>query len=147
MPNRFKVTARQVGGSSVNLCRADNVVACLTDVGNSKHRCRLAGRCEHGCHAALQIADFLCYDVVRRVLQTGIEVAVSFQIEQFAHILAGGILKGGGLDNGDLAGFAVAGGVTALHADSITIHTTYSFTGFVHIAQFPAGVLQPPAGN
>ena len=49
--------------------------------------------------------------------------------------------------NGNLAGFAVAGGVTALHTDGIAIHTTYSFTGFVHIAQFPAGVLQPPAGN
>ena len=24
---------------------------------------------------------------------------------------------------------------------------TYSFTGFVHIAQFPAGSIQPPAGN
>jgi len=31
--------------------------------------------------------------------------------------------------------------------DLETNHTTYSFAGFVHIAQFPAGSIQPPAGN
>ena len=123
------------------------MVACFAEVEQSKEVCSLTAAGQHCSRAAFQLADLLSHKVAGGVLQTGIEVAVSFQIEQLAHILAGGILKGGGLNNGDLAGFAVAGGVTALHADSITIHTTYSFTGFVHIAQFPAGVLQPPAGN
>ena len=108
---------------------------------------RLAGGEQHGSGASLQGADLGRHGVVGGVLEAGIELAAGLQIKQLAHILAGGILKGGGLDNGDLAGFAVAGGVTALHTDGIAIHTTYSFTGFVHIAQFPAGVLQPPAGN
>ena len=42
--------------------------------------------------------------------------------EQLAHVLAGSVLERSGLDDGDLAGFDVAGGVAALHADGITVH-------------------------
>jgi len=89
-----------------------------------------AGR-QHGGGAVFQLADLFRHEIAGGILQAGIEIAVGFQIEQLAHVLTGGILEGGGLDDGDLAGFAVAGGVTALHADGIAIHTTYSFTGFV----------------
>ena len=34
----------------------------------------------------------------------------------------GGIFEGGGLDDGDLAGLAIAGRITALHTDGITVH-------------------------
>ena len=64
-------------------------------------------------------------------IDSQIEIAVCFQIEQLAHILAGGVLEGGGLNDGDLARLAVAGGVAALHTDGITVHTTYSFAGFL----------------
>ena len=137
----------QVEGAAVDGTGCHDVVACFAEIEQGKEVCSLTAAGQHCGRAAFQLTDLLSHKVAGGVLQTGIEVAVCFQIKQLAHILAGGILKGGGLDNGDLAGFAVAGGVTALHADSITIHTTYSFTGFVHIAQFPAGVLQPPAGN
>jgi hypothetical protein len=137
----------QIEGAAVDGTGCHDVVACFAEVEQGKEVCSLTAGSEHSGSAAFQLADLLSHKVAGGVLQTGIEVAVSFQIEQLAHVFAGGILEGGGLNNGDLAGFAVAGGVTALHTDGITIHTTYSFTGFVHIAQFPAGVQRPPAGN
>ena len=127
----------QVEGASVDGAGGHDVVPCLADIEQGKEVCSLTAAGQHCGRAAFQLADLLSHKVTGGVLQTRIEVAVSFQIEQLAHVLAGGILEGGGLDTGDLAGFAVAGGVTALHADGIAIHTTYSFTGFVHIAQFP----------
>ena len=72
--------------------------------------------------------------VVRRVLQAGIEVAVGLQVKQLAHVLAGGVLEGGGLDDGDLAGFAVAGGIAALYAQGIDA----VFAGLIHdLTSFP----------
>ena len=126
MPKR---NGEQVGGSSVNLCRADNVVACLTDVGNSKHRCRLAGRCEHGCHAALQIADFLCYDVVRRVLQTGIEISLLLQIEQFSHFLAGCIFECCALVNRKYTRLTVFRLPSSLYTDCV-LAVSHNFSPF-----------------
>ena len=137
----------QVEGTAVNGAGCHDMVACFAEVEQSKEVCSLTTAGQHCGRAAFQLTDLFGHKVAGGVLQTGIEIAVGFQIEQLAHILAGGVLEGGGLDNGDLAGFAIAGGITALHTDGITIHTTYSFTGFVCITQFPAGVQRPPAGN
>ena len=137
----------QVEGAAVNGAGRNDVVARVADVEQGKEVCSLTAAGQHCGRAAFQLTDLFGHKVAGGVLQTGIEIAVGFQIEQLAHVLTGGVLKGGGLDNGDLAGFAIAGGITALHTDGITIHTTYSFTGFVCITQFPAGVQQPPAGN
>ena len=121
----------EVEGAAVDGAGRHDVVACFAEVEQREEVCGLTAGGEHGGSAAFQLTDLLGHQVAGGVLQAGIEVAVGFQVEQLAHILAGGILEGSGLDNGDLAGFAVAGGVTALHADGITIHTTYSFAGFV----------------
>ena len=121
----------QVEGAAVDGAGRHDVVARLAEVEQGEEVRGLAAAGEHGGGAALQLADLLGHQVAGGILQAGIEVTVSFQVEQLAHVLAGGVLEGGGLDDGDLAGFAVAGGVTALHADGITIHTTYSFAGFV----------------
>ena len=114
------------------------MVACLAEVEQCEEVCGLTAGRQHGGGAALQLADLFRHQITGGILQAGVEVAVGFEVEQLAHVLAGGVLEGGGLDDGDLAGFAIAGGITALHTDGITIHTTYSFTGFVCIAQFPA---------
>ena len=134
------------GGSDAHLCHGDrnevegaavdgagghDVVPCFADIKQRKEVCGLSAGGKHGGSAALQLADLFGYHVAGGVLQTGIEIAVCFQIEQLAHVLAGGVLEGGGLNDGDLTGLAVAGGIAALHADSITVHTTYSFAGFL----------------
>ena len=48
---------------------------------------------EHSGSAAFQLADLLSHKVAGRVLQTRIEVSVSFQIKQLAHVLAGIVFK------------------------------------------------------
>ncbi len=130
----------EVEGASVDGAGRHDMVASLTEVEQCKEVCRLTAGRQHGGGAALQFADLFRHHIAGGILQTGVEIAIGLKVEQLAHILAGGILEGGGLDDGDLTGFAVAGGIAALHADGITIHTTYSFAGFVCIAQFPAGV-------
>ena len=106
----------------------------------AKEVCGLSAGGKHSGGAAFQLADLFGYHVAGGVLQAGIEIAVCLQIEQLAHVLAGSVLEGGGLDDGDLTGFAVAGGVAALHTDGITVHTTYSFAGFFgREGRFPAG--------
>ena len=77
---------------------------------------RLAGGGKHGRRAALQGRDLGRYRVVGGVLQPGVEVAAGLQVEEFAHVAAGSVLKGGALNDGYLPGLAVAGGVARLHA-------------------------------
>ena len=137
----------EVEGAAVDGAGCHDVVTGLAEVEQGKEVGSLPAGSQHGSGAAFQFTDFLSHKVTGGVLQAGIEVAVGLQVKELAHVLAGGVLEGGGLDDGDLAGFAVSGRIAALHADGITIHTTYSFAGFVHIAQFPAGSIQPPAGN
>ena len=137
----------EVEGAAVDGAGCHDVVTGLAKVEQGEEVGSLPAGSQHGSGAALQLADLFGHQVTGGVLQTRVEIAVGLQVKELAHVLAGGVLEGGGLDDGDLAGFAVSGRIAALHADGITIHTTYSFAGFVHIAQFPAGSIQPPAGN
>ena len=70
-------------------------------------------------------------------MQAGVEVAACLQVEQLAHVLAGGVLEGGGLDNGDLPGLAVAGGVAPLDADGFDViaHIFLPFC-FIKVVEF-----------
>ena len=54
-------------------------------------------------------ADLGRHRIVGGVLESGIEVTAGLQVEQLAHLLAGLIAEGGGLDDGEIAGLAVAG--------------------------------------
>ena len=112
----------QVERTAVDGAGRHDMVACLADVEQGEEVGRLAAGRQHGGSAALQLTDLLCDDIAGGVLQAGVEIAVGLQVKQLSHILAGGIFKGSGLDNGDLAGLAVAGRIAALHADGITIH-------------------------
>ena len=123
------------------------MVPCLADIEQGKEVCSLSAGGKHSGGAAFQLADLFGYHVAGGVLQAGIEIAVCLQIEQLAHVLAGSVLEGGGLDDGDLTGLAVAGGVAALHTDGITVHTTYSFAGFLVGKDDSPQEGLPPAGN
>ena len=123
------------------------MVACLTEIEQRKEVGGLTAGRQHGGGAAFQLADLFRHHVAGGVLQAGVEVAVGLEVEQLAHVLAGSVLERSGLDDGDLAGFAVAGGVAALHADGITVHTTYSFAGFLVGKDDSPQEGLPPAGN
>ena len=103
----------QIIAAAVNRRRSNNMAARLADVEQGKEVRRLSGRCEHCRSTALQLRNLSCYEIAGRVLQAGVKIACSLQVEQLAHCLACIILKGCGLDNRNLARFAVAGFVTA----------------------------------
>ena len=140
--NRDEVECAAVDGAG-----GYDVVSCLADIEQGKEVCGLSAGGKHSGSAAFQLADLFGYHVAGGVLQAGIEIAVCLQIEQLAHVLAGSVLEGGGLDDGDLTGLAVAGGVAALHTDGITVHTTYSFACFLVGKDDSPQEGLPPAGN
>ena len=101
------------------------MVAAGGDVEQREEVGRLTGGGEHGGGAALQRGDLRGHEVVGGVLEPGVEIAAGLQIEELAHVLAGGVFERGGLDDGDLARLAVSGGVAALHAygsDALSVH-------------------------
>ena len=105
----------QVEGAAVNGGGGHDVVAAAGDVEEGEEVGRLAGGGQHGRGAAFQLTDLGGHVIVGGVLEPGVEITGGLQIEELAHVLAGGVLEGGGLDDGDLAGLAVAGGIAALH--------------------------------
>ena len=116
---------KKVEGPTVDGGGGDDVVSAARDVEDGIEVGRLSGGQQHGGGAPLQGADLGRYRVVGGVLQSGIEVAAGLQVEQLAHLLAGLIAEGGGLDDGEIAGFAVAGpvaGVEAVGGDLIIAH-------------------------
>ena len=68
------------------------------------------------------------------VLQAGIKITAGLQVKQLAHIVGAIIFESGALHNGNLAGFAVAGGIAALYAQGIDA----VFAGLIHdLTSFP----------
>ena len=116
-PETFQRNAQQVGGSAVNLRRADHVGTGFTDICH-RQQCRgLSGRCQHRCRSAFQITDLLCNHVAGRVLKSGIKISFFFQIEQFSHLFAGLIFECRALINRKHSRFPVLWLPSALDAD------------------------------
>ena len=101
------------------------MIAAGGDIKDGKEGCRLTGAGQHGGGAALQLADLGRHRIAGGILQSGIKIAAGLQIEKLAHIITAGIFKGGALNNGDLAGFAVSGGITALHTFGFDLKITH----------------------
>ena len=95
---------------------------------------RLAGRGEHGRRSPFQGADLGGHPGPGWVLQTGVEVALGLQVEQGPHGLAALVAEGGALDDGDVPGLPVAGGVAsvdALGAFLVILHGFASSLGLI----------------
>ena len=121
---------KQVIGAAVDGGGGHHMVTAVGDVEHSIEVGRLAGGGEHGGGSTLHVADLGRHHVVGGVLQAGIEISAGLQVEQLAHVLAGVIFKCGGLDNGDLAGLAVARRIAALDAlgiDGVIAHVVSFF--------------------
>ena len=112
----------EVEGSAIDAAGGHDVIPRRADIEQRKKVGCLAAGGQHRCGAAFQLTDLLRHIVAGGILQAGVEVALGLQIKQFSHILTGRILKCSGLDNGDLAGLAVARRVAALYADGIAFH-------------------------
>ena len=108
--------------TAVNFRAGNDVIAAVCNIENAVEVCRLPGRGEHCGGAAFELTD-LCRDiVVGRVLQTGVKISARFQIEKFAHILAGIVFERGALYDGNLSRFSVFRLIAALNANCISFH-------------------------
>ena len=95
------------------------MVACLTDIKNSVEVGRLSAGCQHGGHTTFEGGYLGGNGVVRRVLQAGVEVAVLFKVEKACHLLAGFILEGCTLVDGEHAGFTLLWSPSGLYAECL----------------------------
>ena len=99
----------EVEGAAVNGGRKHHMAARLTDIEHRIIVSGLAGGCEHGRHAALQLADLLRNTVIGGVLEPGVKIAVLLQIEKASHLLGGIVFISGCLIDGKDPGFPVSG--------------------------------------
>ena len=97
----------EVARAAVNSGSADEVVAGFADVEDCVEVCGLTGAGEHGGDTAFESCDLGSYSVVGRVLQTGVEVTASLQVEQVRHVVGGFVLESGALVDGKDARFTV----------------------------------------
>ena len=113
----------KVKGPPVNSAAGHYMVAAIGNIEDGVEVGCLAAAGQHGGSASLQLADLGCHIVVGRVLEPGVEIAAGLQVKELSHILAGSILEGSALDNGDLPGLPVPRGIAPLYTDGITIKT------------------------
>ena len=123
----FQSYRQQVRSSSIYFGRTDHMISRLADIGHCQHRCRLTGRCEHSRYTALQITYFFCYHIAGGVLQSGIKIAVFFQIEQFSHLFTCFITESGTLINRKHPRFPILWFPSALYTDRIFLHNLPPF--------------------
>ena len=110
------------------------MVARVADVEQGKEVGCLAGTGQHTGGAALQFGNLGGDGIAGGVLQAGIKITAGLQVKQLAHIVGAIIFESGALHNGNLAGFAVAGGIAALYAQGIDA----VFAGLIHdLTSFP----------
>ena len=109
----------EVIGTAVDAAGGHHVVSAGGDIEHGVEVGRLAGGGEHGGGAALHLADLSGGVVAGGVLKAAVEIALGLQVKELAHVLAGVILEGGGLDDGHLAGLSVAGMIAPLDADGV----------------------------
>ena len=99
----------EVESAAVDSGSADDVISACRDVENTEEVGCLAGRSEHSRSTALQSRDLSRNHIVGGILETCIKVSGCFQIEQFAHVLAGIIFKSCALDDRNHSGLTVFG--------------------------------------
>ena len=117
--------ADEVEGAAVDGGGGHDVVAGVADVEDGEEVGRLTGRGQHGRRAALQGRQLGRDIIVGGVLETGVEIAGGLQVKELAHVLGGGVLEGGGLHDGEIAGFPVFGAVARVEAvggDTVITH-------------------------
>ena len=114
----------EVARAAVNSARANEVVTRFADVEDGVEVGCLTGAREHRSHTTFESGNLVSDSVVGRVLQTGVEVAGSLQVEQVGHVVGRFVLERGALVDGENARFAVLRLPTALN--------TYGFW-FCHV--------------
>lgn len=127
----FESDTEEVERAAIDCRGTDEVVAGFTDVVDGIEVGCLSRGGQHGAHAAFECGNLGCHGVVGRVLQTGIEIAVLFQVEEACHLFAAAIFEGGALVDGEYTRLSVLGCPSCLDtqcaAFSLLCHNVISF--------------------
>ena len=99
--------AEEVERAAVDGGRTDHMAAGLADVEAGEEVRGLPGGGQHSRHAAFEGRQARRHAVVGGVLETGIEIAGLFEVEETAHLVAGRVFEGRTLDDRHLPGLAV----------------------------------------
>ena len=111
----------QVESSAIDGGAGDDVVACICNIENREEVGGLARGCQHACSTALHSGDLGCDKVIRRVLQTSVEIAARLKVKELCHIRAGVVLECRALINRDLSRLTVLRTITTLNTFCLNI--------------------------
>ena len=115
-PHALHGDGKEVEGASVYGGACDDVIARARYIEHRKEIGGLPRGGEHGGGASFEGAYLCRHRIVGGVLQSGVEIARRFQIEELRHGFAGLVTEGRALHDGYLPGLTVCGGVAALYA-------------------------------
>lgn len=123
---------KKVVGTAVNCGRTDEVIAAFADVENGEEVCSLTRAGEHTGDTAFEFRNLGRDEIVRRVLETGVEVAVCLEVEQVGHLIARVVLESGALINRENARFTFLRLPTALDAYGLIVKILHGLNSFLH---------------
>ena len=116
----------EVESAAVNGGGADNVISAGSNIENAEEIGSLAGRSQHACSSALKSGEFGSDHIVGGILQARVKITRRLQIEQFAHVLTGIVLKSSALNDRDHSRIAVSGRISCLDALCFSFHSSTS---------------------
>ena len=117
--------AKEVERAAIDSVGGDEVVASLADVEHGVEVGSLTAAGQHSTHTTFEGSNLLGHHVVGRVGQTSVKIAGILQVEETSHLLAGVILEGSALIDGQLLRFTLGWFPSAMHADGLKILLTH----------------------
>ena len=112
----------EVKCSTIDGTGSYNVASALTDIEKRIEIGCLSAACKHCGSTTLEFRDFGGNIVIRRILQSCIEITACLKIKQLSHILACVIFESCALDDRNLSRFTVARCVSTLNTFGIDVH-------------------------
>ena len=97
------------------------MIAGLTDIEHGIEVGSLSGGRQHTPYAAFEGVDLGSHSIVGGICQTGVEIALFFQVEETRHLFAGVILERGALIDRQLLGLAFRRFPTAMDTEGFEI--------------------------
>ena len=124
----FQSHSEKVVCATIDFVRGDEMIASFADVEDGVEVGGLTRGCEYGAYAAFESGNLRSYNIVGGVLQTCVEIALLFQVEEVSHLFGIVILERGALVDGEHARFAIFGLPACLYAESGGFHFLFHIT-------------------
>ena len=109
--------SKEVEGASIDCVACDEMVTSLTDIEDGVEVGCLSAGCEHCSYSTLECCYLLCHEVVGRIGQTSVEVAIVLEVEEARHLFACVVLECRALIDGELLWLTLGWFPSAMYAD------------------------------